>query len=182
MCASDAVPGTWSPRADGNQVKALAEKEDFCAGSADISGSAAAVPVRLCWRHWDRPAAAARNDTGNLYGYGHRKIGGIAALSSFDSDGGMRRAGEKREPRLVAGDHVLSYALQADNRIRDKGQTPELVVVFAQIVGSKYGGSTLGGSDSVSASYGRVSAIKVRGLNLHVADTLLASKPVFPRE
>ena len=179
MCASDAVSGTWTPRPDSDQIKELAEEQGSCVGRADVSGFAAAVPFRLCWRYWGRPAETARNDAGDLHRYGHWKIGGLAALSSFDSDGGMRLAGKKREPRLVAGDHVLGYALQADDRIRDKGQTPELVVVFAQIVGGKYGGSTLGGGDSISASHCRVSAIKVRGLNLHVADTFLASKPVF---
>jgi len=84
--------------------------------------------------------------------------------------------------QLVACGHVLAHALKAHDGVHDQGQTPELAVVLAQIVGGQDGGGGLSRGNRISASYCGVGAVKVGRLHLRVANAFFARQPVLPRE
>jgi len=96
----------------------------------------------------------------------------------------MRQSAGKFAPwtRLVAGHHVLGHTLQAYDRIRQQWQTPELIMVLAQIVSSQRGTGALGRGNRICASQCGVGAVQVGRLHLHVADAFLAGEPVLPRK
>ena len=83
---------------------------------------------------------------------------------------------------LVAGHHVLGYALETQDRVRDQGSAPEAVVVFTEVVSGQDGASALRGCHRIGPANRRVGAIQVGGLYFHVADALFAGKPVLPGE
>src|SRR6266852_8918666 len=84
--------------------------------------------------------------------------------------------------KLVAGNHVLSCALQAQDRVRDQWQTPQLAVVLAQVVGGNHGANALQGSNRIRASNRGVGSIQVGRLDFSVAHALLPGEPVLPGE
>jgi len=80
---------------------------------------------------------------------------------------------------LVAGDHVLSNALQADEGIGNERRAPESAVVFAQIVRGKHRTRALRNGNAIGAGYRRVRAVQVGRLHFHIAHVGLAGQPVL---
>jgi len=80
---------------------------------------------------------------------------------------------------LVAGDHVLRYALQTNGRVREQRQTPEPAVVFTQVVSREDRSRTLHRRNSIRTPHRRVSSVQVSRLNFFIADSLLVSQPVL---
>jgi len=80
---------------------------------------------------------------------------------------------------LVAGDHVLSNALQAEGRICKERHAPESAVMFAQIVCGKHRSRALRNGDAIGAGHSRVRAVQVGRLHFHIAHVGLAGEPVL---
>ena len=76
----------------------------------------------------------------------------------------------------------MGNALQADNRIAEQGQAPQLAVVLAQIVSRYDRTDAFRGSHGVDSPHRRMRSIQVGGLNFHIADALLPGEPILPRE
>src|SRR5579872_1827872 len=83
---------------------------------------------------------------------------------------------------LVAVDHILRYALRANDSVSDPRQRPQLAVVLSEIVSCEDRSGALYRSYSISPCDGRMRAVKVCRLHLRVANTLLVSQPVFSRK
>jgi len=79
----------------------------------------------------------------------------------------------------VAGDHVLSNALQAEDGIGDERHAPESAVMFAQIVCGKHRSRALRNGDTIGAGYSRVRTVQVGRLHFDIAHVGLASEPVL---
>lgn len=83
---------------------------------------------------------------------------------------------------LIASRQVLADTLQTDRGISDERETPELAAMPAEIVSSEHRNGALCGGDSVDASSGGMSAIKISGFNFRIANTLFAGEPVLSCE
>lgn len=61
--------------------------------------------------------------------------------------------------RLVAIDHVLGHSLQANDRVSDQGQAPELAMALTQPVGGRDRRNALHRRNRVSPAHRRMCAI-----------------------
>ena len=171
----DPAAGSRTFRTDAGGVKTPLE-EGLCVRRFSSIVGSDVIDGRLRWWNRHRLARSDWDDAGDVHDHCLWSLWNFATLDSGDIDGAVRIL------FLVAGHHVLGYALQAEDRVRDQGRAPELVVVFAQVVGSKDGAGALGRCNRISATDCRVGPVEVSGLDFHVADALFPGKPVLPGE
>lgn len=150
VCDVDGIAWIWAVRAVARRLRKpefeAREKDGSRAHFADCACNAPDDDGMRRW-NWYRFYWRNRNSYRNLHPHCDWNVWIFATLASPDSH---RAVGVYAAPlatgrsSLVAGHHVLGYALQADDRVADQGQAPELVVVFTHVVGSEDGDSALG--------------------------------------
>jgi hypothetical protein len=82
---------------------------------------------------------------------------------------------------LVAGSHILAYALQTERGIYEHGHSPETGVMFAHVIGSEDGGGALSRGNGIYAGGRGMNSVQVRRLHFHVADVGFPCAPVLGR-
>jgi hypothetical protein len=89
---------------------------------------------------------------------------------------------EDFERRLIAGDHVLSDALQAQDSIGYQGNTPKFEMMLTQDVGCGHRDDTFPRCNSVGTGYRRMPSVEIGRFSLHIADVRFPSQPILPRK